>query len=83
MDQRLVGFGLRLGLGVLQELHAFGDLTGQVVLLGGHLALELVAPGAEHVGPGLHRVLPVAGLVHFEAAGPAHATEVSIDALQL
>ena len=32
----------------------------EIVLAGRDLALELVAPGAEHVGPGLDRVLPAA-----------------------
>ena len=41
------------------------QLAREVVLAGGDLARELVAPGAEHVGPGLDRVL---------ASGPGRST---------
>ena len=84
LDQRLVG--LRpwpRSAAAWSRLDALGELAGEVVLLGGHLARELVPPGAEHVGPGLDRVLPPTGQVHLEARGPAHAAEVGVDPLHL
>src|ERR1700729_3400289 len=46
------------------------------------LALKLVAPGAEDVGPRLDRVLPGAGPIHAELARPAHAAEMRVDPAQ-
>ena len=47
---------------------------------GGDLALQLVAPGGEEVGPGLDRELPAA---HASSTGelalPAHAVDVRVD----
>ena len=83
LDQRLVAL---VGGGLLRRLEqqdALGELAGEVMLLRGDLALELVAPGAEHVGPRLHRELPAALAVDVEAAGPAHAAEVGVDPLHL
>ncbi len=47
------------------------------------LRCELVAPGAEHVGPGLDRVLPAPWTVDRELARPAHTAEVGVDPVQL
>ena len=55
----------------LQEQDALGQLARELVLLRGDLARELVAPGAEHVGPGLDRVLPAALAVDLEARRPS------------
>ena len=83
LDEGLVGVRPgRLG-GGLEQADALGQLAGEVVLLGGHLAREFVPPRAEHVGPGLDRVVPPTGLVHLEARGPAHAAEVGVDPLHL
>ena len=83
LDERLVGFlGRRLRRG-RQVQNALGKLAREVVLSGGDLALELVAPGTEHVGPRLHRVLPTALAVDVEAAGPPDASEVRVDPLHV
>src|SRR5205085_7616929 len=66
-----------------QQQDALGDLAGEVVLSRGHLALELVAPGAEYVGPTLDRVLPTSGPVDLDRAGPSHAGEMFVDPLHL
>ena len=52
-------------------------------LAGGDLALELVAPGPEHVGPRLDRVLPAPERSTSKLARPADAVEVGVDPLQL
>ena len=44
----------------LEQHDALGQLAGEVVLAGGDLALQLVAPGGEDVAPGLDRPLPAA-----------------------
>ena len=82
-DQGLVGVVLGRLLRHLEEQDALGDLAGELVVLRGDLALELVAPGPEHIGPGLHRVLPAALSVDVEAARPADAAEVGVDPLHL
>ncbi len=82
-DQGLVGVVRGRLLRALEEQDSLGDLAGEVVLLRGDLALELVAPGPEHVGPGLDGVLPAALAVDVEAAGPADAAEVGVDPLHL
>ena len=83
LDQRLIRLGLGFACRGGEELDAFRELAGELMLLRGDLALELVAPGAEHVGPGLDRVFPRSLLVDVEAALPAHAAEVGVDAHHL
>ncbi len=78
-DQCLVGVVRGRLLGALEQQDTLGQLAGEVVLMRGDLALELVAPGAEHVGPGLDRVLPMALAIDVECAGPADAPEVGVD----
>ena len=68
--------------GGLEQHAALGELAAEVVLVGVDLALQLVTPGPEHVGPGLDRVLPGAGPIHGELARPAHAAEVRVDPAQ-
>ena len=65
--------------GVPEQHGALGELAGEVVLAREDLALELVAPGSEQVGPGLDRILPAARPVDLEAALPAHAVEMGVD----
>src|SRR5450755_1191714 len=54
-----------------------------LMLAGGDLAGELVAPCAEHVGPGLDVEFPRAPPVDVEARRPADAAEVGVDPRQL
>ena len=68
---------------LLEQQRPLRQLARQVVLAGADLARELVAPGGEHVGPGLDRELPAPDRVHREAARPAHATQVGIGAPHL
>ena len=73
------GGGARGGL--LEHHDALGELAGEVVLPGGVLALELVAPGAEQVAPGLDRPLPAALGLDRDLALPADAVDVGVDRL--
>ena len=78
LDRLLVGaLGARRGL--LEQHDALGQLAGEVLLPGGDLALQLVAPGGEDVAPGLDRPLPAAHHVDRELALPAHAVDVRVD----
>ena len=58
---------------------ALGQLAAEVVLAGVDLAVHLVAPGGEHVAPGLDRELPAARRLDRELALPAHAVDVRVD----
>ena len=66
-----------------QQSDSLQQLALEVVLGGDEFALELVAPGSEHVGPGLHRVLIPAGARDVEAPGPPDPVQVRVDPLQL
>ena len=82
LDQLPLGLGARaLGRGAEQQ-RALGELPGEVALAGLQLALELVAPGAEQVGPGLDRELPAPGPIDAELAAPPHAVDVGVDPVQ-
>ncbi len=52
-------------------------------MTGGELPAELVAPGAERVGPRLDGVLPAADRVDHELPAPAYAVELRVDPVQL
>ncbi len=80
LEQLAVAGLLRAAGGVPEQDGALGQLAGEVVVLRGeHLALELVAPGGEDVGPGLDRVLPAAGAIDREPAAPAHAADLRVE----
>ena len=82
LDERAPG-GILGALGRRrQQDAALRELATEIVLVGVDLALELVAPGAEHVGPCLDRELPRAGPVHGELARPPYAAEVRVDPAQ-
>ena len=57
--------------GRLSSTIALRQLAREIVLAGGDLALQLVAPGAEQVGPGLDRVLPAPVAVDLELRPPS------------
>src|SRR5438128_1076144 len=58
---------------------ALRQLSRQVGLRSRHLALELVAPRRERVGPCLQRPLPAPAPVERERTDPAIAAQVGVD----
>ncbi len=83
LDQPPVARPLGAREPLAQQHQALGHLAAEVVLAGLELAHELIAPRAEHVGPGLHGVLPAADLVELDLPRPAHTAEVGVDAVHL
>ena len=82
LDQLAVG-ALGARRDGLEQHDAFAQLARELVLAGLELALQLVAPGREQVGPGLDRELPAALPVDDERAAPAHAVVVRVERVQL
>ena len=83
LDHRPVAFDLRHVCGLAQQHQALGHLPAQVMLRSLHLAPQLIAPGAEPVGPGLNRVCPRPRLLDLEASGPTDAVEMGVDRTHL
>ena len=79
LDRGAVLAGLGALGGVLEQHDALGELAREVVLAGGVLALQLVAPGAEQVAPRLDVPLPAARRLHGELAFPEDAVDVGVD----
>ena len=65
------GSPLSPGEGALEERPALGQLAREVLLAGGHLALQLVAPGGEPVDPGLDDELVPAQPLEGQLGAPA------------
>jgi hypothetical protein len=66
-----------------QQHDPLGQLAGQIMLAGGHLAPELVPPRPEQVRPGLDRVQPAPGARDREVRRPADPSELGVDPAQL